>query len=105
MKYRKKLQCRLCVEKFIWEHDGFPDECPKCGQYIGVDGKPEVAAPYITFKAAKSGDAVYRAMERGSEHRMNVASEKLGIPVSELSDMKITNMRDNARVGEDSSPP
>lgn len=101
---RKRLQCTLCAERFVWTEDGFPDECPVCHQYIGVSGKPEVAAPMIALRA-KSVDSVYRAMERGSEHRMNVASEFLGIPKSELSDMKITNMRDNAKVGEDSAPP
>ncbi len=102
---RKRLQCTICAERFIWTEPDFPDECPVCHQYIGISGKPEVAAPFIGFKASKSADNVYRAMERGAEHRMNVASEKLGIPVSELSDMKISNMRDNARVGEDSAPP
>jgi hypothetical protein len=104
MSYRKRLQCNLCGERFIWEPEGFPDECPLCKQYIGLDGKPEVAAPFIGLRKAKSGDDVYRAMERGSEHRINVASEMLGIPKSELSGMKITNMGDNAKPGEDSAP-
>ena len=99
-----RLQCSICAEKFVWHGDEFPDECPVCGKYIGNDGKPEVAAPFIGLKAAKNGDGIYRAMQRGAEHRIDVASNMLGVPRSELSDMKITNMGDNARPGEDSAP-
>jgi hypothetical protein len=99
-----KILCRLCGEKFTWYADEFPDECPLCHQYIGNDGKPEVAAPFIGLRHAKNGDGIYRAMERGAEHRIDVASNLLGVPRSELSDMKITNMGDNAREGEDTAP-
>jgi hypothetical protein len=99
-----RLQCSICAEKFVWHGDEFPDECPVCNQYIGNEGKPEVAAPFIGLRAAKNGDGIYRAMERGAEHRIDVASNMLGVPKSELSDMKITNMGDSARPGEDSSP-
>ena len=101
---RFKLKCRLCGETFRWVGDEFPDECQVCFQYIGNDGKPEVAAPYIALGAAKNGDNVYKAMEKGAEHRINVAAENLGIDRSELSDMKMTNMQDNAREGESTEP-
>lgn len=103
MKLNMKLQCRLCGERFRWLESDFPDECPICKQYIGRDGKPEVAAPHIALRIGKSADNVYKAMEKGAEHRQNVASEYLGVPKSELSDMKITDLRD-AHVGESSAP-
>lgn len=104
MAYFKTLQCILCGERFKWAHEGFPDECPCCGQYIGLDGKPEVAAPHIALKIGKSADNVYRAMENGADHRAEVAADILNIPKAELTDSKITNMRDNVRAGENSAP-
>ena len=103
MKLNMKLQCRLCGERFRWNASDFPDECPICKQYIGRDGQPEIAAPHIALRIGKSADNVYKAMENGADHRANVASEFLGVPKSELSDMKITNLRD-ASVGESSAP-
>ena len=103
MKLNMKLQCRLCGERFRWNAADFPDECPICKQYIGRDGRPEIAAPHIALRIGKSADNVYKAMENGADHRANVASEFLGVPKSELSDMKITNLRD-ANVGESSAP-
>lgn len=103
MARRIRLLCHHCGERFVWEHEGWPDECPLCHSYVGSDGKPEVAAPYIATRAGKSGDAVYKAMEQGAEHRANVAME-MGVPREEASAMRITNMRDNAVMGENSAP-
>lgn len=97
------LQCHHCGDKFTWRHEEWPDECPLCHSYVGLDGKPEVAAPFLPTKGARSYDDVYRAMERGAEHRANVAQE-MGLSREEASAMKITNMRDNVRPGETSVP-
>lgn len=91
---KMKLQCRFCAGKFEWFGEEFPDECPICHRYIGIDGEQQVAAPYISLKSARAADGIYRAMENGSEHRANMAAEMLGVPKSEVSDLKITNLRD-----------
>jgi predicted nucleic acid-binding Zn-ribbon protein len=98
MKYR--ILCTLCGETFVHRGEEMPDDCPECGQYIGMDGKPEVAAPRISLRGAKAPDDLYRSMERGAEHRMNMAAEISGQPVSEFSSMKMTNMKDNVREGD-----
>ena len=103
MAFTRKLMCHHCGEKFKWTRPEWPDECPLCHTYVGLDGKPEVAAPFIATAAGKTHDNVYRAMERGSEHRAMVAQEA-GLSAQEASNLKITNMRDDARPGENSAP-
>jgi hypothetical protein len=103
MAWKRTLLCHHCGEKFSWTQPEWPDECPICHSYVGLDGKPEVAAPHIATTAGKSADNIYRAMERGSEHRAQVARE-VGLSAQEANDLKITNMRDDARPGETSAP-
>lgn len=103
MAIKLTLLCHHCGDKFTWRHEGWPDECPLCHSYVGTDGKPEVAAPFLATKAARSHDDVYRAMERGAEHRAYLAQEA-GLSREEASALKITNMRDNVHAGETSAP-
>jgi hypothetical protein len=92
-----------CRRKFEWEPTKpHPDDCPLCGVYIGTSGKPEVAAPYITSVLTKRTDAVARDIMDGSERRAEMAAAMAGVPVSEMSELKITNLRDNAGIGENS---
>lgn len=102
MAWKIKLLCKHCGEKFSWEHEEFPDECPLCNTYIGPDGKPTIAAPYISLKSARSADGVYKAMERGADHRATVAAEMLGIPKAETG-LQITDFKE-AKYGESSAP-
>jgi hypothetical protein len=102
MKYR--LRCEFCSESFVHQGDTFPDECPKCHAYVGLNGKPEVSLPAISLKANRSPDLMYRAMEEGSQHRVNMAAEITGQPASEFSALKQTNMLDNLRPGDISAP-
>lgn len=103
MAWKLTLLCHHCGEKFSWYEENWPDECPLCHSYVGNDGKPEVAAPFIGTRAGKSPDQVYRAMERGSEHRMHLAKDA-GLSTEEANTLKITDMRDNALPGETSAP-
>lgn len=54
----------------------------------------EISMPAIRSARTKANDQVYRQMEAASEHRAEKAAEALGVPVSEMSDMKITNLND-----------
>jgi hypothetical protein len=104
MAWKRTLLCRFCGEKFSWTAQEWPNECPLCNAYVGLDGKPEVAAPFIPTRTARNADSIYRAMETGAEHRANVAAELLGVPREDANALKITNMGDNARPGEASAP-
>jgi hypothetical protein len=103
MKYR--LQCNFCSETFVHVGDSFPNSCPHCGAYVGLDGKPEVTLPFLSSKANKSPDDVYRVMQESAQHRAYLAAEASGRPVSEMSGLLQTNMRDNLREGDTSFVP
>ena len=103
MKYR--LQCNFCQEVFVHVGDSYPDSCPRCHAYVGLNGKPEVTLPFLSSKANKSPDDLNRAMEEGAKHRAQMAAEITGQPVSDFSGMLHTNMRDNLREGDTSFVP
>jgi hypothetical protein len=50
--------------------------------------------PFISSARNKSPDQVYRSMEQGSEFRAQAAADILNVPVSDVSDLKMTNLRD-----------
>lgn len=50
--------------------------------------------------ASRSADAVFRAMEAGSAFRAESAAADLGVPVSDMSNIKITDLKDNMKPGE-----
>lgn len=97
-----KLVCPSCKGKFRWDTaKKWPDFCPLCGKNVGIEDNDEICMPSIS-KCRAATDGIYRAMEEGSIHRMQVAQE-LGVEGAET--LKITNMRDNARIGENSVVP
>jgi hypothetical protein len=102
MKYR--LRCEFCNEAFVHQGATFPDECPLCHAYVGLNGKPEVSLPAISLKANRSPDLMYRAMEEGAQHRVNMAAEITGQPASDFASLKQTNMLDNLKPGDISAP-
>ena len=112
MTIKRHILCDLCHESFWHEierrSDPNPDECPLCrntGTVILQMPKRKFIpqAPAIRGLVSKSADQVYKAMEDSSVARMQTASEMFGIDKSELSEMKITNLKDNAKVGENSA--
>ena len=106
MAVRIRLQCPQCTEKFYTARD-FYAECPKCGHTAERPDVTVISAPFIKSQAAISTvtDKVYRDMEVASEHRMHQAAELAGVSASEMSDLKITNMRDNVQMGESAAMP
>jgi hypothetical protein len=101
------IRCPVCRDKF--SHDAtkpFPDECPSCHEFIG-SGRDDtvITMPALRSAATKANDDVYRQMERSSEHRAEQAAQMAGVPVSEMSDLKITNLRDNKGYGDVMAPP
>jgi hypothetical protein len=106
------LRCPFCRGKFSWKpNEGFPDVCELCGETVGHDpDADDVVMPFVrNHGMVKSVDQVYRQMEAGSITRAQIAADMVGAPVSEMSSLKITNLRDNQRPGDtgvvmDSSP-
>lgn len=101
------LRCPECGEKFRSKSKELP--CPHCGwkpEEEPEDGIIDIPMPFIRISGkTAAADKLYRDMEKGSEVRAQAAAEQLGVPVSEMSALKMTDMRDNAKPGENSVVP
>jgi hypothetical protein len=107
-----KLRCSDCREAFHWPaNKDWPRNCPLCGARQHSDEAQErmdgdiVCMPSLRSAGTKANDKVYRDMETGSEFRAQAAAEMAGVPASEMSALKITDMKDNTKPGEIAAPP
>lgn len=102
------IRCPACRTKFRWlaETESYPSDCPECGAYVGHDrADDDVVMPNILSFATRCSDGVYKAMEKSSEARVYAAAEQAGCSPSEMSGLKITNLRDNMKPGEIAAMP
>jgi hypothetical protein len=90
------LRCPLCKEKFKYEvMDGWPDDCLICKQRIAHDrADDDVVIPNFLSEKTKKTDGVARQIMDGSEHRAEMAASMAGVPVSEMSGLKVTDLND-----------
>lgn len=105
-----KLRCPACRVTFPWDPaKGFPEFCPNtlCETRIAHDREDsDVVMPFVRTSAkTKVIDRTYREMETASEHRAIAAAEMAGVPVSEMSDLKITNLRSTTHEGDVAAVP
>src|SRR4051812_43196490 len=85
------IVCSDCRGRFKWT-DQNPKFCAKCGASFGNDpDDDDICMPAFLSAKSAATDKVYRDMEAGSEVRAQLAADKLGVPVSEMSDLKITD--------------
>lgn len=99
------IRCPACRVKFKWDITrGYPEFCPNedCSTRIAHDrADDDIVLPFIrSTERTKAVDKVYRDIEQGSEVRAQAAAEMTGAPASEMSSLKITDLRDNQRYGE-----
>lgn len=98
------LKCPTCEEKFRWEfvqEDKWPKACPLCGADQGAnDDDAVICMPSLRGARTKAIDDTYRQAEQGSELRAQLAAEQVGVPVSEMSGLKITDMKTGVKPGE-----
>ena len=90
------LRCPVCREKFKYDvADGWPDECLLCNADIN-NRVPDnvVTVPAFLSQKTKSTDKVARDIMDGSKVRAELAAAQAGVPVSEMSALKITNLND-----------
>lgn len=90
------LKCPICREKFKYDvADGWPDDCQVCGANISNKrDDDDVVMPNILSFKTKNNDKVARDIMDGSEVRAELAAAQAGVPVSEMSSLKITNLND-----------
>ena len=95
---KRRVQCPQCAHKFyamsIWGC------CPECGYEAEEPDDTVITLPSLRSATTKATDKVYRDMETASIHRAEQAAAMAGVPVSEMSHLKITNLRDNVQTGE-----
>lgn len=96
------IVCNACRYRLPWKPtDKTPTECPKCWASFGEErSDDDVVMPFIRSPKTGRTDKVYRDMERGSEVRAELAAQQLGVPTSEMSGLKMTNMNDGQREGD-----
>ncbi|MDE2099017.1 MAG: hypothetical protein KGL39_17315 [Patescibacteria group bacterium] len=59
-----------------------------------------ISIPAFLSARSRSIDQVYRDTERSSQVRAEKAAEMAGVPVSDMSDLKITDLRTNTYEGD-----
>jgi hypothetical protein len=91
-----KLKCPHCEQKFIYDvSEGWPDFCPKCAHKMGNDRPDdEIVMPAFLSQKSRNNDKVARDIMDGSEVRVNLAAAMAGVPASEMSGLKITDLND-----------
>lgn len=67
------------------------------------NGHKPPASPLISKPQNQSLDKTYRSMEAASYARAEEAASMLDVPVSEVSSIRMTDMKDNVRAGETSA--
>lgn len=90
------LRCPACREKFKYDVTvGWPDNCPLCKTDINnYRADDDIQVPAFLSPRSKNNDKVVRDMMNGSEQRAEMAAAMAGVPVSEMSNLKITNLND-----------
>ena len=99
-----QIRCPGCRKPFPWDPAiDLPERCPLkgCG-YVAKKREPEVdedgvlviAAPFLRSHVMKANDDCYRQLEDSSNVRAQLAADMAGVPVSEMSHLKVTNIRD-----------
>jgi hypothetical protein len=97
-------RCPECAEKFRWpQHASPPERCPLCKAWVSEEEPGEFVpkAPAIRKSPyTKSVDQTYRAMEQASIERAREAASALGVSEAEVSNLKLTNMKDPSQMRE-----
>lgn len=90
------LKCPACREKFRYDvTDGWPDQCPICKTDINNHrDDDDIVCPAFLSQKSKNNDSVARQVMDGSETRAELAAAMAGVPVSEMSGLKITDLND-----------
>jgi hypothetical protein len=90
------LKCPICREKFRYDvSEGWPDQCQVCKSDINNRrDDDDVVVPNILSFRTKNTDGVARQVMDGSEVRAELAAATAGVPVSEMSGLKITDLND-----------
>jgi len=100
MAYKMTFRCPDCRHEFkciLSVAEKAPDYCPSCGVFVGTDpAKVPEGFNIGGSVAARSVDQMWRQTEETSAARAAAAGDP---------SLKITNMRDNVKIGETAAMP
>lgn len=82
------------------DREGPPKFCQLCGSDMSADSEPVPNFSRISKPQNQTMDKVYRGMEAASYARAEEAASMLNVPVSEVSNIRMTDMKDNLREGD-----
>ena len=101
------LRCPECRKSFKWEvSKPDPRYCPLCNVDLGEPPDDNVISlPAFLSPKTKAADNVYRQAEDASVVRAEKAAEMAGCDVSEMSSLKITDMRSTKHAGDIAAVP
>ena len=92
------LKCPVCRQKFKYDvSEGWPDFCPMPNCKADINNRradDEICMPAFLSQKSKNNDKVARDIMDGSETRAGLAAAMAGVPVSEMSGLKITDLND-----------
>jgi hypothetical protein len=91
---KQVLICNDCRTRIPFDDGQWPDACPGCGRDTSLPVTDEIALPAFISPKKAATDKVYRDMERASEVRAQQAADILGVPASDMSALKITDLND-----------
>jgi hypothetical protein len=90
------LRCPACRDKFKYDVSaGWPNFCPLCATDINnYRADDDVVMPAFLSQKSKNNDKVARDIMDGSETRAQMAAAMAGTDVSEMSNLKVTDLND-----------
>lgn len=102
------LRCPDCHKTFRWDLTlDFPDECPLCHAQMPEDKTENdnvIVMPAFLSAKTKQNDQLQRQTVDASEVRMHKAAEMAGCDVSEMKDLKITDLKPTRHEGDIAAP-
>jgi hypothetical protein len=104
-----KLRCPGCGDTFKWSAKGWPKFCPMCGYTTAMPQRDEIQSPYVSAGRPKallqSAEQTYRELESSSARNAIAAADAAGVPASEMSSLKITDLNTQLRPGDIAAKP
>lgn len=102
-------RCPECRRSFKWDPlEGMPRYCAFSDCKFDMGEPPDdnvIALPAFLSAKGKSVDDTARALMDSSNHRAEQAAQMLGTSVSDMSDMKVTDLRSTKHEGEIAAVP
>ena len=96
------LRCPDCRGAFKWDPlKKYPRNCKLCGADFGEErADDDIVMPAFLSAKTRATDQCARDMMDSSITRAEKAADMLGVPVSEMSDMKVTDLKPTKHEGD-----